>query len=288
MAKNVMKGETMKKTIIKTVFSVPVLVITVFAIASCTPDENGGDHVHNFQQKWDETHHFEECSCGEIIDRTEHTFEWVVDTEPTYSTPGYKHNECQVCGYKTEENTVIERLLHDEVVGDGIVDPTMGTFELFLSASDAKAFYTSNKNDIASNFICINSDFSSISDISIEYLKQVKYCFDYTNSDGKKDYCTLTTNIGIYSEELGTDTDVSYDVPYHSITFKLISYNYSEEINDLRFEFYEYSNESNIWNYIIEVYNGNDLIGHIYYYTGLEINREWISNFLLENLIILQ
>ncbi|MBQ7326958.1 MAG: hypothetical protein IJW93_05750 [Clostridia bacterium] len=93
----------MKKTIIKTFFSALLLVIAVFSIASCTPDENGGDHVHDFQQKWDETHHFEECSCGKITDRVEHTLEWVIDSEPTYTDGGIKHQECSACGYKTIE-----------------------------------------------------------------------------------------------------------------------------------------------------------------------------------------
>ena len=265
------------------------ILLVLFSVLSCFNGCVNGStfHTHNFKQNADETRHFKECECGEVTDIAEHTFEWITDSEPTYSSPGYKHQECSTCGYKAEENAVIERLLHDELVVDGMVDPTIGTFEHFSSVSDARAFYNSNKKEIASSFICIDSEFSSSSDISIEYLKKVIYCFDYTNLDGKKDYCKLITDIGIYSEELGTDTDLSYDAPYHSITFKLISYKYSGEINDLRFEFYEYSSDSNIWNYIIEVYNGNNLIGHIYYYTGLEINREWISSFLTKNLFVL-
>ena len=44
--------------------------------------------------------HWYECECGNKSDITEHTFEYVIDIEPTDDKPGYKHNECTECGYK--------------------------------------------------------------------------------------------------------------------------------------------------------------------------------------------
>lgn len=43
--------------------------------------------------------HWQECDCGFKAHLGEHTFEYVIDEEPTAYQPGWKHNECTVCGY---------------------------------------------------------------------------------------------------------------------------------------------------------------------------------------------
>lgn len=101
----------MKKTIIKTIFFAMLLVIAVFSIASCTTDENSGDHVHSFIEKVDDSGRFMECACGEIKNKIKHNFEWIIDSEPTYTDVGIKHQECSACGYKTNENTAIHTLM---------------------------------------------------------------------------------------------------------------------------------------------------------------------------------
>lgn len=55
-----------------------------------------GDEWHNDGMYY----HWRECECGDRTDIGEHTFEYVIDKEPTAAKPGYKHNECTVCGYK--------------------------------------------------------------------------------------------------------------------------------------------------------------------------------------------
>ena len=75
-------------------------------------------HTHTYGE-WnnDETNHWHECSdasctdkSGSVKDLAEHTFEWKVDKEATETVTGLKHEECSVCGYKRNENTVIEKI----------------------------------------------------------------------------------------------------------------------------------------------------------------------------------
>ena len=75
-------------------------------------------HTHTYGE-WnnDETNHWHECSdasctdkSGSVKDLAEHTFEWKVDKEATETATGLKHEECSVCGYKRNENTVIENI----------------------------------------------------------------------------------------------------------------------------------------------------------------------------------
>lgn len=75
-------------------------------------------HTHTYGE-WnnDETNHWHECSdasctdkSGSVKDLAEHTFEWKVDKEATETATGLKHEECSVCGYKRNENTVIEKI----------------------------------------------------------------------------------------------------------------------------------------------------------------------------------
>ena len=65
-------------------------------------------HEHKFGTEWksDDTHHWHECSCGEKADTAEHTFEWVVDREPTADKPGCRHQHCTVCGYDAPEEEI--------------------------------------------------------------------------------------------------------------------------------------------------------------------------------------
>ena len=52
-----------------------------------------------------------ECNnaCGTIRDIT-HDYKWVIDTEPTLTTEGVKHEECTVCHNKRNENTRVDKL----------------------------------------------------------------------------------------------------------------------------------------------------------------------------------
>lgn len=52
--------------------------------------------------QYDETNHWNTCECGETINKAEHTFKWVIDTEATATQAGSRHEECTVCGYKKD------------------------------------------------------------------------------------------------------------------------------------------------------------------------------------------
>ena len=48
----------------------------------------------------DEISHWNTCECGEKLNETAHTFEWVIDKEATATEAGLRHEECTVCGYE--------------------------------------------------------------------------------------------------------------------------------------------------------------------------------------------
>ena len=62
------------------------------------------DLEHNYPDNWSYLDklggHWKECECGFKGHLAEHTFEWVIDREPTPTATGEKHEECTVCGYK--------------------------------------------------------------------------------------------------------------------------------------------------------------------------------------------
>ena len=66
-----------------------------------TLPENG---AHNLPDAWSyvdhASGHWRECDCGFKGELAEHTYQWVVDSEPTPTASGLKHEECTVCGYK--------------------------------------------------------------------------------------------------------------------------------------------------------------------------------------------
>ena len=61
------------------------------------------DLEHDYGNSWvntDQYVHWQECECGDKAHIGEHTFEYVIDKEPTETEVGYRHRECTVCGYK--------------------------------------------------------------------------------------------------------------------------------------------------------------------------------------------
>lgn len=75
--------------------------VTVEGVLKHEPDGSGWAH--------DAKNHWHVCRCGEIIDKAEHTFEWVVDTPATVEAKGEKYQKCTVCGEKgkTEEIAIL-------------------------------------------------------------------------------------------------------------------------------------------------------------------------------------
>ena len=76
-----------------------------------------GDHQHTYDDSpWyqDATSHWHQCTdkdcpnpSGSTKDQARHTFVWKVDQAATRTQTGLKHEECTVCHFKRNENTVI-------------------------------------------------------------------------------------------------------------------------------------------------------------------------------------
>lgn len=81
--------------------------VTVEGVLKHEPDGSGWAH--------DAKNHWHVCRCGEIIDKAEHTFEWVVDKPATVEAKGKKHQECAVCRErgKTEEIAILKPEITD-------------------------------------------------------------------------------------------------------------------------------------------------------------------------------
>lgn len=75
--------------------------VTVEGVLKHESDGTGWAH--------DAKNHWHVCRCGDIIDKAEHTFEWVVDWPATVEAKGEKHQECTVCHEKgkTEEIAIL-------------------------------------------------------------------------------------------------------------------------------------------------------------------------------------
>ena len=88
-------------------------------LETATIPATGSTHTHSYGTDWkyDDTHHWHECtdaSCPDKtasrIDKAEHTFVWKIDVPASQASTGTKHEECTVCGKKRNENTVIDKL----------------------------------------------------------------------------------------------------------------------------------------------------------------------------------
>lgn len=76
-----------------------------------------GEHVAATTWKFDADYHWNSCTtdgCQEILNKTAHTFVWVVDKAATEDETGLKHEQCD-CGFKRNEETEIPKLDHVHV-----------------------------------------------------------------------------------------------------------------------------------------------------------------------------
>lgn len=73
--------------------------VTVEGILKHEPDGSGWAH--------DAKNHWHICRCGEVIDKAEHTFEWVVDKPATTEARGEWHQECTACGEKGKTEAIL-------------------------------------------------------------------------------------------------------------------------------------------------------------------------------------
>lgn len=79
----------------------------VFASAVLLPLKADHTHEYTFTMHADDTYHWRQCACGDIADKASHKFVWKIDMIPTEKYEGRKHEECAVCGYCRNLNTVI-------------------------------------------------------------------------------------------------------------------------------------------------------------------------------------
>lgn len=108
--------------------------VTVNGVLKHEPDGSGWAH--------DAKAHWHICRCGEILDKAEHTFEWVVDKPATTEAKGERHQECTACGEKgkTEDIAILAPTII-EGVGQAITVDTAKDLS-FRSNAPIKYFKT--------------------------------------------------------------------------------------------------------------------------------------------------
>ena len=79
--------------------------------------------VHDEAWKYDDTNHWQECSCGEKLNVANHAYgEWRVTKPATETEEGSKARDCTVCDYVQTET--IPMLKHEHSYGDWQKDET--------------------------------------------------------------------------------------------------------------------------------------------------------------------
>ena len=101
-----------------------------------------GDN-HEFSEEWvtlDNQYHWHECECGFRTDLGEHTYEYVIEKEPTPTSTGWKYKQCTVCGKKGPR---IEMYYDEFATPDDDVTPPDG---------DDQPSDTNHENCVAENW----------------------------------------------------------------------------------------------------------------------------------------
>ena len=87
-------------------------IIAVDSFANMAMVQITVNAAHDYSDwKFDENEHWKECKYGDsVIEKGEHTFEWVTDKEATETEKGIAHEECTACHSKRNENTEVQKL----------------------------------------------------------------------------------------------------------------------------------------------------------------------------------
>lgn len=122
--------------------------VTVEGVLKHEPDGSGWAR--------DAKNHWHNCRCDDIIDKAEHTFEWVVDKPATTEAKGKKHQECTVCGDQgaTEEIAI---LVPEIIDGKGQTMAIDAAKDLSFRSSAPLAFFqkvlVDDKEVAAENYV---------------------------------------------------------------------------------------------------------------------------------------
>ena len=277
------KEKPMRKSIKKSASVILILLIIFSSFSGCA--DNSMFHIHFFKQKTDETKHFKECECGKIIDSEEHTFDWIIDSEPSYNEPGLKHRECSACAYK-EENTIIERLIHTDGFNNGLTID-LPNQKSFNSKEKLVEFYEEQKNKINYSFLCIDVSSEPENGIYTTLSSLNHYRFHY-GEETEKNYTNpyIVVSYGIYSNEWGPTLDAEVD-GVESVGFLMYFYGIDSAVDSYQLEFYENNDPESTLNFVVQIMSGDVYVGIVFYSTDVYINREWIADYLLRNLFVL-
>lgn len=251
----------------KRVFLIFMSLMFIMCLVGCET------HTHSYTLKFDENSHYDECSCGEKKEINNHNFVWIIDRSPTQESIGLKHQECDICQYKINENTEIEKSKKDVITFE---IPTPLNSVVFNNGEELENFLKDNK------IYCLYINEISKKDNELN-IYNINYRLNFDEEkDGVYTNPYVSVSFSLYSNILGKDNNDEYTLN-HSISF-LFNLGKYEKNDDLKFEFYEYKNDKLMYNNVIYLYSGELKIGEVYYYEKLNISYEWLQDFIKENL----
>jgi hypothetical protein len=170
--------------------------------------------------------------------------------------------------------------------------PYVEKAEGFLNHKELEEFYKENKDKINKSLLSI--DVSTDSDQGVyvvnEQMNFVKYFLGYeSQSDSEFINSYVVTEMTVYCTELGTSTNKEQDVLYQSFSFAFVSRGKIDGIStDLRFEFLDMPSGESAWDRVACIYDGDDVVGEVYFRFKLDISDSWLENFLYTRLVVLK
>ncbi|MCC2231870.1 leucine-rich repeat protein [Lachnospiraceae bacterium CLA-AA-H215] len=132
---------------------------------------------HEFNGEWDSDtdYHWQTClNCGEHFQSKTHSFDWKIDKEASETEEGLAHEECSVCGYKRNVETVIAKVSAEEGIQINEANFPDGNFREVVAAFDKNEDEVLSQSEISSvvSIVCSEKEISSLK--GIEYFKELR------------------------------------------------------------------------------------------------------------------
>ncbi len=197
-------------------FLMSILIITLvscdLSFSSFLP------HEHSYIKQYDDTYHYDYCSCGENINEVTHNYsEWEIITAATISHDGLRKRKCKECEYSVSE--ILDKIPHNH------------KFDIYLTYNEDYHYYECECGEPKEK---IPHSFTEWKILSIATM---------TNSGSKERTCTVceyvqTEVIPVITHKCEYQTEYKYTDLYHYVECSCGAKQYEEHDHSFKTEIY--------------------------------------------------
>lgn len=240
--------------------------------------------------------------------QTQHYYVWKTDVKPTVASEGLKHLECYYCGDVKNKNTPIAKRESVTFVDLSQLLPQeyFTASKRFFSGYYNEYFFSPNQESIIHNcselkeflnakiisdsgFYCVDVD-SLVCEMGTQLPYFLNYVVDESAPTPFISISCAIKGVGYYGDYDGDYPIGSSPEGFLTWSFKMllvsVPFEYSGE--EFTYKKYRCGDESDEWNNVLCVYNGEQIVCQINYWTLIDVSLDYFVKLFKEQGFLLK